>query len=369
MPPDTDLMDAPTLDAADAVVAPESVAKADPGADKAAAPVERPATDKTAEPIEKDAAAAPAKGKARAKADAPADAKPAAKTTSTKGTPTEDDPLGLEEDDGDARPQAAWPDDWREKMADGDEKLLKELKRFTSVEAYAKSQRALRQKLSSGEYKRVALPENATPEEKAAWRAENDIPEKPEDYGYPEIKGFEWNDADKTVANGFLAHMHEGNLSKAQAQHMLSLYPRMKAVNEERVAELNRMAAEAREDALRTEWGPKDYRPHIKLANDTYRDDEFVSPGLRDALSQAIMPDGTRLILNPELTRFFAERGLERRGPGGLITGEQGAQIGSRIDEIKKIRATDIDKYYADGLDSELLELTQKQEATGRRGR
>jgi hypothetical protein len=34
--------------------------------------------------------------------------------------------------------------------------------------------------------------------------------------------------------------------------------------------------------------------------------------------------------------------------------------MGSRLDEINKIMATDIDKYYQDGLDRERLDLMEK---------
>lgn len=269
-----------------------------------------------------------------------------------------DDDLGFSDEEKDAAP-AEWPTDWREKLAGDNDKLAKRLARFTSPEALLKSWQSLEQKLSSGEYKRT-LPDDASDEDKAAWRKENGIPDAPDGYTLPEIKGHEWSDADKQIAGTFLADLHAANTPQPVAEAALKWYANFQAQRMEAIADLDRTDTEAREDALRTEWGPKDYRPHIKLATQTFQDDEFISPDLRSLLASARTPDGRRVILHPDFTRFLAERGLERRGPGGLISGEQGARMGGRLDEIRKIRDTDIDRYYAEGLDREYLDLSEK---------
>mgnify|MGYP001569179510 FL=1 len=301
-----------------------------------------------------------------AKPDATA---PAADATGDDGAGAGDDgedELGFgKEPEGDAKPQASWPDDWREKIAGGDAKFLGQLKRFTSFEAYAKSTKSLREKLSSGEYKRAGLPEDATEDEKAEWRKENGIPDKPEDYGIPEVKGHQWSDVDKTIAGDFLKDLHAADTPKPQAEAALKWYAKFQTQQAEARADLDRQSQMEREDALRAEWGPQDFRPHIKLAKDTFQDDEFISPDLRTALAGARTADGRRLILHPDFTRFLAERGLERRGPAGLIGGEQGARMGGRIDEIRKIMNTDLDRYYSEGLDKEMAELQEKV-ATGK---
>ena len=45
----------------------------------------------------------------------------------------------------------------------------------------------------------------ATDAEKAEWRKANGIPEKPEDYAVPEVKGYEWTEADKPLMGAFMA--------------------------------------------------------------------------------------------------------------------------------------------------------------------
>lgn len=294
----------------------------------------------------------------RSTAAAPSGDKPATTdAAAADGTATDD--LDFDDGEGDGKAPAAWPDDWRQRLAGNDPKWLKELERFTSFETFAKSQRALRQKLSSGEYKRAQLPENATDAEKTEWRKENGIPEKPEEYGLPEVKGHQWTEADTPIVNDFLTTLHAAGTPKPIAEQALRWYAGFQQQQAEMRSQIDRQAVEEREDALRADWG-REYRAHVNLARETIQDDTFISPDLRQALASARMADGRRLIHHPDFTRFLAEQGLSRRGPGGLVSGEQGARMGSRLDEINKIMATDIDKYYQDGLDKERLELMEK---------
>lgn len=276
----------------------------------------------------------------------------------------DDDGLGLDETDDDvAKAPATWPDDWREKIAGPDTKFLSELKRFGSFDAYAKSTRALRQKLSSGEFRRASLPDDASEAEKTEWREQNDIPDNPDGYGLPEIKGHEWSDADKPIVGDFLKDLHAAGTPKAIANQALSWYAKFQTQQAEHRADLDRQAHAEREDALRAEWGPSDYRPQTNLANRVWKDDAIVSPALRQALASARDAAGRPLRMHPDLTRLMAQIGMQTYGAASLISGEQGARMGSRIDEIKKVMATDLEKYYADGLDKEYLELQQKMES------
>ena len=49
------------------------------------------------------------------------------------------------------------------------------------------------------------------------------------------------------------------------------------------------------------------------------------------------------------------------------ITDEMVAGVQRRLDEIKKIMSTDLDRYYADGLDKERAEIEAKMESAGGR--
>src|SRR3546814_8159770 len=80
-----------------------------------------------------------------------------------------------------------------------------------------KSQRALEQKLSSGEFKKAIGPD-ATPEQIAEWRKEQGIPEKPEDYDLKFDNGLVIGEADKPLVAEFLKASHATNVTPAQAK-------------------------------------------------------------------------------------------------------------------------------------------------------
>lgn len=318
------------------------------GDDKSTTPAADPKTTTPAPNAEGD------KGKTTpAPIDPKADPKVAPKTEAT-------DDLGLDDADSEDGQPATWPEDWRDRLSGGDNKMLGVLKRYANPENFAKAFRSMQQKLSSGEYKRAALPENATDAEKAEWRKENGIPEKPEEYALPEVKGHEWTDADKPLVNEFLADLHAAGTPQPIAQAALGWYAKFQQRQVEARANLDRTMAEQREDALRKDWGPQDYRAHVNLARQMFADETFMPADLRHALADARLSDGSRLIHNPELMRFLAQQGLERKGTAGLISGEQGARMGSRIDEIRKIMREDNDRYVRENLGAELQELIEK---------
>src|SRR5258706_2296567 len=79
----------------------------------------------------------------------------------------------------DKQPVQTWPEDWRDQLVGNDEKLLKRMQRYASPRDVANALIAAQNRISSGEL-RSALKANATPEEAAAWRAQDSIPQAPE---------------------------------------------------------------------------------------------------------------------------------------------------------------------------------------------
>ena len=183
------------------------------------------------------AAGAAAGGRAPPKAAAAKDPASAPVAGAKDETSADDDGLGLDEEAADGKAPAAWPDDWREKVAaaaNNDPKIAAQLKRFGSFDAYIKSTIALRQKMSSGEYKRAALPADASEAEKAEWRKDNDIPDNPDGYGLPQVKGHEWTDADKPIVGDFLKDLHAAGTPKAIANQALAWYAKFQTQQAER---------------------------------------------------------------------------------------------------------------------------------------
>lgn len=252
---------------------------------------------------------------------------------------------------------ASWPEDWREKLAGEDDKWLRELKRFSSFENYAKSQKALRQKLSSGEYKR-ALPEDASDEEKAEWRKDHGIPDTPEAYDYS-VDGVEWTDNDKPILESFAATLHQADAPQAVVSKALEWYGQFQQQVREQTHERDKADKAVVEDTLRAELG-EEYRPSLSLMKRVLTDGRYMSTEAGEKLSAARAADGSRLLHDPAIAKFLIDVAYSKYGDSH-VSGGEAAQLSTREEEIKKVMSEDINRYYKEGLDKELVEIRSKR--------
>lgn len=205
-----------------------------------------------------------------------------------------------------------FPDNWREQLATDDkgnvdEKLLKNLKRFNSPKDLNVSYQALQQKVSSGEYKKP-LDKDATPEQVAAFRKENGIPEKPEGYLSELPEGLVFGENDKAVLDPFLKDMHEKNVHPAAVQSALNAYQQARQAQTEAIQARDVEIAKDTEDALRLKWGA-DYRGNMTAVN-AFLDSNFPAE-MKDALMNARLGDNdtTPLLHHPAVLESFANLG------------------------------------------------------------
>lgn len=298
------------------------------------------------------------------------DGKLAAKTSETGDDKAFFDKTDEEIDDKKTVAPADWPDDWRQKIAGKDDKYLKELERFSSFDAYAKSQRALRQKVSSGEFKR-SLPENATEEQLAEWRKENGIPEKAEGYQVTKVPGHEWTEADQPALGVLFQTMHDTNATQGQIDGMLGVYAQLLSATKQQQYDTDKSDNETCEDTLRAEWGGE-YRGNMANAKALLNNAEKFDPELAGMLRDARTPDGRRVIYNPALWSWLAETAPDKIGASAHVPGGDGktvAQNASRKAEIEKIMNEDMSRYWRENLEPEYNEILRQEEAASRRGR
>lgn len=201
---------------------------------------------------------------------------------------------------------AAWPDDWRDKLAGGDEKLKNLLNRYTAPDAFAKAFKELRAAHDSRKPAKEDagdLPEDATPEQLAAWRKAKGVPEKPEDYEFEVPEGKDLADGEYEILMDFAKHMHEKNMPAATVKEISSWFLQY----EETIAQKNAQAAyDARmqtEEKLRAEWGA-DYRPNVNLMGNVLR--EHLGSNT-EAFLQTPLMDGTRIGDNEVFVRLMAD--------------------------------------------------------------
>jgi hypothetical protein len=296
------------------------------------------------------AAAAPSP----APSPAPATAKPATSEPSILDDVTED--LAVNPDTPAAHP-ATWPENWREELAGGDEKRLAELKRFKSPGDVTKSYWALRSKVSSEYVKK--LPENATDEQKAAWREEMGVPKAATEYKLPEIKGHEWTEADKPIVGSFLEALHSADVPQPVVDKALGWYAEFQVQQQTAQFEADKSSKQEAEDALRSELG-NEYRPSINLLGRLIKDTDVFPGEVGTDLLTARTADGRRLINNPELVKFLVGFAREKYGEASMISSNEAKEMASEAEQARQIMKTDFDRYLREGWDKKLAAANAK---------
>lgn len=252
--------------------------------------------------------------------------KGAAATTSAAATTTTDKGVTTDATKG------YWPEDWRARIAKGDEKTLKQVSRYQSPEAIWDKARALEQRLSSGELK-AALPKDAKPEEISAWRKDNGIPEKADGYDVNDLKiGKEH----KPVVDELLKMAHAANFTPDQARAGVEFYLSRQAAVREAVAAKDEKQRLETIDSLNVEWG-SDFRRNINLVGNVLA--KFPEK-IRENLKSARMPDGTAIFNDPDVVKAFVALEL-MNNPVGIVAPSGDGEIGkSAMDEYKSIQKT-----------------------------
>lgn len=339
----------------------------------AAAPAaEKPAAAPAAE---KPVAAAPAAAPPEKPAAKPAAAaKPATSflddpEDDDEEAPADDAPAAKEGEEAPAAKPAAWREDWREALAGGDEKLLKELKRYKDIDGWNKSVRALRQKMSSGDLKRAKPPEDATPAEIAEWRKDNGIPEAPTDY---ELPAHNWSEADKPLVDSFLAKLHSANTPAPIAKAAVEWYTEFQAQQIEQRTVADREQAIENEEKYRADWGG-DFRGNVQILKRVLKDPEIMPDGLGTAMAEARMADGTLLRNHPAFFQAFANLAKEKYGEASMLPADTVNQLNNREAELVKLMSENYDDYMhkkgpnGKTASDELTEIRRAKEGHGKR--
>jgi hypothetical protein len=238
-----------------------------------------------------------------------------------------------------ATPASAWGDNWRETYADKDEKRLNVLKRYASPKDMLDAHFALKQRVDSGELKAVkTLPANASPEQVKAYRAENGIPENAGDYLSNLPNGLVIGEADKSALTNFAEAMHKANTPPAVVHQAIAWYNQWQESQAADVVKAEREAKSKGEDELRATWGG-DYRTNVNLANDFLTN--TAGEELADALSSAVLPDGTLLGDNPKVLQWLAKTAREVNPIATLVPSGGGGGSAATVDaEIATIETT-----------------------------
>jgi hypothetical protein len=202
---------------------------------------------------------------------------------------------------------AGGADDWRIKMANGDEKVLKLLSRYASPAAAAKGLVDLKAELSSNKYARKLAPD-ASAEEVAAWRKDNGIPDTADAYQL-EQEGVVISDEDKRIfkESGFLEGMHNLNASPKVVQEAAKYFFKARDQRLNEIAQADIQHNAATEEDLRNEWGVEYNANYNAVGNFLATMPDEVAANLMNTR----MPNGKLFKNDPDMVRWAASTALQ----------------------------------------------------------
>lgn len=249
-----------------------------------------------------------------------------------------------------------------------DPKVQEWAKRLTDPISAGKMLLAAQQRIRSGEYKRVAPPDDADAEAIKAWRAEQGIPTEAKDYPSPLPAGADMSQLDeagKARIDHFNQTFHKLNLTTDQGKALYEAYNAQVEKDAQATAAADAQLMDATEDALRADWG-RDFKANIQMNLGFL--DKTLGGDLTDALMGARAGDGRLLMNIPEVAKWINSMA---RAEGGdyLDPGADGGSKGSdqaRLEAIRQVMNTDMGRYQREGLDVEYGQILERLEKRGK---
>lgn len=277
-------------------------------------------------------------------------------------------PAKADGDDGDDGEDEGG-EDWRSKLAGGDEKVAKELARYNSLADVAKALVEAKGKLRERNLGPRPLPKDATPEQVKEWKEAHGVPEDGAGYGVELDDDLE--DAARSNYEAFLDRAAARNLPASAVKEAVAIYQEIEAEAIDRVVEGD-LAAEAEvRSELTEEWGGRvEFKRNVAMAENFL---QSLPGGIGATLMQSRDADGRKLGNNVEVIKWIA--GMARNhgfaddfvpdANGGDVSGR--VSIDARLEEIKKTMADG--SYWKDkNLQDEYGRLLQARERRDSRG-
>jgi len=232
----------------------------------------------------------------------------------------------------------AFPESWREDLAGGDKAFRKTLDRFESPVGLAKAYKELTARLSSGDLRSTKPPpDNATPEQLAAWRAEHGLPASAAAYvdGLQLGNGTVTGEAERALLASFADQALKGRWTADQYNQAVAWYfntqDRLAAQRDQADAAFKHEASKG----LLREWD-HDYETNRNIIAQFF--DRSFPEEFKDALLTARLPDGRVLANHPTFNKAILEVAKSLNPSGAVLPNTSGgglSNVESRIAEIE----------------------------------
>jgi hypothetical protein len=246
---------------------------------------------------------------------------------------------------------------FREKLAGGDETILKQLARYKSIDAISRGFREAYNTAKNGGPKLPALSDKSTPEEVKAYREAMGIPEDPTAYPGDFREGYQATEADKAILGDFKQAMHARNVPPAAAAAALDWYQDFATAQQQELDGNLAKVAKETQAALRNEWGGE-YDGNIGAAQQLMTA-HLGKEGFEGMMGLRLM-DGSRLQDNIEFVKMMAQLGADYYGGNAIMTGDvetTAKTVQERIDELLSLRVKDPEKYKSDDVQQKITKL------------
>lgn len=246
----------------------------------------------------------------------------------TPSAPTATPKTALETPAEPAAPGPAdWPDDWREKLAGTDEKLLSRLKRFTALPHVFQQWREAERTISAAEHKRWAPGDAADEAAIATFRKDRGIPDAPDAYLAELPDGYVIGENDKPAFEKFAEVFHANHVPAEVGRKLVTQYFEAQRAAQDARMLLDEQQRVAAVDTSRAEMGP-DYAGNRNAVISLL---DGLPEDTRIAVMEARDPQGNKIFNNPSVFKQFAIWAKELMPAATIVPGDS-ASAGETID-------------------------------------
>ena len=260
---------------------------------------------------------------------------------------------------------ALWPDNWRDQFQGAGKPDGKDFANLGSPVEVAKSYLALKQRISSGEFKRATpMPEGAaaTLEAVNQWRADNNVPVEAAKYEIlpSSVKAETLDEASKGYIGDWQKIFHGANVTQDVAAKISHGAFELASKQMEAVAQGDATAMDKTDDSLRANWG-SDYKANIKI--NIAHVNKVFGPEVGAQFFEARLPNGMK-IGNIAGVSEAINQWARSEGGDSLVGSDTsgGKSVDARITEIEAVMARNMNDYTPKVAD-EYRQLLERRES------